>query len=466
MKDESFYELAIIGSGASGVEAALLGALRGARVLLIENHLLGGGAVHAGTIPMRSLLQSARTARELQRQGDGEDAARLSDWVTSQRRTVARTTERLAHELADAKVTILRGAARLLGEARIHVTENLPTGPVERTVRAGQIILATGAKPDESEQVWPESAVGSSRRFMSLAEAPDRLVIIGGGHIGCEFACVYHTLGAQVTIIEKGDRLLPEMDREAGEFLREEFAARGILVRFGETARAIWGVTSGEFGVAGVLPDGEEFFADKVLLATGRVPNIHGLGLDEAGVRFHAQRGIEVDEFLQTTAPGIYAIGDVNGLCTLADSARAQARVAVENALGECAPFLRDETPRCVHTDPPVAAIGLLEQEARAADRPVTAASAKFRSASGTGAVLKLVADAASFRLLGAMIVGERAPEWIAQLSAEVRAHPNIADFAARTIPNENFATAIRAGVREMIGRQPQRGLTQPVPAG
>jgi dihydrolipoamide dehydrogenase len=460
MKNDEIYEIVIVGSGAGGAEAALLAARGGARgVLLIEKNLLGGGALHAGTIPMRSLVANVRELRQLRRESrdEAEAGASLSDWVNRQGRTVARLTSQLEMELRDAGVEVVCGRARLLGGGRVHIMEMDRAGQSERNVKGAHIILATGSKPRESEQVWPESAVGSSLRFISLAEAPFRMVIIGGGHIGCEFACVYNALGAEVTLVEKGGRLLPEMDREAGEQLREEFEYNGIRVRLGEAARAVWGNISGEFAIAGLASTDEQLSADKILVATGRAPNVNGLGLEQAGVQFSSE-GIEVDQFLQTSAPGISAIGDVNGLCTLADAAHAQARIAVENALGERNPFLREETPRHVHTDPPVAAIGLSEDEAGAAGRLVKVASARsrpmtaLRGACGSNLV-KLIADAETRQLLGGMIIGDRASDWIGKLGAAVRDRADVLQFAHEPQEDESFSAALRSCGRRMFSK-------------
>ena len=459
MINEPDYQIVIVGSGAGGAEAALVAARRGARgVLLIEKDLLGGGALHTGTIPMRSLVGSVRTLRQLRRAGSGDVGAegRLSEWMNHQGRTVATLASQLRHELRAADVEIVRGEATLLGEGRVHITQEDRRGHPGRMVQAAHIILATGSKPRDSERAWPESAVGNSLRFISLTEAPFRLVIIGGGHIGCEFACVYNALGAEVTLVEKGGRLLPEMDREAGEYLKSEFEGHGIRVLLDEAARAVWGNISTEFAVARTESASEDLSADKILVATGRVTNVNGLGLDEAGVRFHAERGIEVDEFLQTTAPGVFAIGDVNGLCTLADAAQEQARVAVGNTLGDGVPFLREEMPRRVHTTPPVSAIGLSEDQAGAANRPVRAASARFRSRNALPGdhesnLVKLVADAETRQLLGAMIIGDHAADWIRELSAAVHRGARVFQMADELREDEGFTAALRSCGRQMF---------------
>ena len=459
MINEPVYQIVIVGSGAGGAEAALLAARRGAQgVLLIEKDLLGGGALHAGTIPMRSLLGSVRTLRRLRGAGsvDGGADARLSHWVNRQQRTVATLASQLRCELRAAGVEIVRGEATLLGEGRLRIAQEDRPGHTGRTVQAAQIILATGSKPRDSERVWPESAVGNSLRFISLAEAPFRILIIGGGHIGCEFARIYNALGAEVTLAEKAARLLPEMDREAGEYLEREFERHGIRVLLGEAARAVWGNISTDFAVARMESTGKDLSFEKILVATGRAPNVSDLGLEEAGVRFSPERGIEVDQFLQTTAPGIYAIGDVNGLCTLADAARAQAKVAVGNALGDGIPFLREEMPRRVHTIPPVSAIGLLEDQAGAAARPVRAASAQFHLPSdprgnGESNLVKLVADAETRQLIGGMIIGDHPDDWIGELSAAVNEGKDVLQMADEKHEHESFNAALRRCRRQMF---------------
>jgi pyruvate/2-oxoglutarate dehydrogenase complex dihydrolipoamide dehydrogenase (E3) component len=261
-----------------------------------------------------------------------------------------------------------------------------------------------------------------------------------------------------VTLAEKGQRLLPEMDREAGEYLRREFEGNGIRVLLGEATRAVWGNISTDFAVARMEPASEELSVDKLLVATGRAPNVSGLGLEQAGVRFDSERGIEVDQFLQTTAPGVFAIGDVNGLCTLADAAHAQARVAVGNALGDGIPFVREDMPRRVHTNPPVSAIGLSEDQADAAGRPVRAASAPFhltdvpRGACEAN-IVKLIADAGTRQLLGGMIIGDDASDCVGRLRAAVRDCADVLKMEVEPREHESFTSALRSCGRQMFSK-------------
>lgn len=478
MEADNFYALVVIGSGAGGAEAALLAARRGVqRVLLVDKGPVGGGAVLAGTMPMRSLMASARLLRQFRHAADllglnldeNEIGVRLSDWVSRQRHAVARLAYSLREELRAAGVEIARGHARLLGDGRLRIRdderERRPGEGAERELRAAHIILATGSKPaplSSGAAAPPEAAVTTSRSFVSLAETPASLIIIGGGHIGCEFATVHRALGAAVTLIEKGERLLPEMDREAGEWLGAALAARGVSVLLSREAHPEWRAGPGESARVRLGPEGEgELTAERVLLATGRLPNVENLGLEEAGVHYSAERGITVDEFLQTSAPGISAVGDVNCLCTLADSARAQARVAVDNALGARVPFHPHSTPRCVHSDPAVAAVGLSEDEANARGRRVRAGSAVFRSSQAplggvnpdeAGGSVKLVADAESRQLLGGTIVGEHAAEWIDEFSVALRFGASAEDFVAAPRANTPFAEALQVCARAMFG--------------
>ncbi len=387
---------------------------------------------------------------------EAEEEGLLVDWVNRQRHLVARLSNQLEEELRKAGVEIARGRARLLGGGRLLIFEGDGPEGSGREIQAAHIVLATGARPAAPDVAAPTgriSDVGTSRSFVRLAEPPRNLVIVGGGHIGCEFAAVYNALGAKVTLIEKSGHLLPEMDREAGERLLVEFASRGVDVRLNEEAAAEWNVEPGSHRVR-MTRGGGELIAEKVLLANGRVPNVTGLGLEAAGVRFDLARGVEVDEFLQTSAPGVSAIGDVNGLCTLSDSARAQAKIVVENALGFRLRFDPGETPRCIHTDPAVAAVGLSEDRAGAIKRPVCVASVALRfpaSAVEPAGLLKLVADPLSHVLLGGMIVAERAPEWIGELSLAVQLAVRVEAFAQVPRANESFAEAIRVCARRLF---------------
>jgi len=444
------YSIAVIGSGSGGAEAALAAAEQKQRVLLVENEQIGGGALHFGTIPMRALMANERLFRQLGRLAGEEEeyGQELYQWANRQRKTIAQATERLHRRLKGQGVEMIHGHGVLLGGGRLRI--DLSEG-TSQEVRAQHIILATGARPREAERSWDGSAVATSRRFISLADPPGRLIVIGGGHIGCEFAVLFNAVGSKVTLIERATQLLPEMDVEAGEWFGKELERQGIEVIKGETARAVWGNTAGEYAVAHLTESGRELGADRILMACGRVPNVQGMGLDEAGVSYDPEAGIQVDCYLRTSVPEVWAIGDVNHLCTLADSAKVQARVAVQNIFGACLPFDAKAQPRCVHADPVVAAVGMTDAEARAGGLPVRTGRAAFRAptlASGLAesrGFLKLVVAANTRRLLGATVVGESAHEWIDEFSTACHLGADIDQLAS--VPR--FRTPIAEAIAE-----------------
>lgn len=400
------FDLAIIGSGSGGTRAAELAARRGARVVLVEQELLGGTCLHTGCVPLSLLAKNARRWRAWRSdplQQVARPAELLADWMGATRRHIARESAQLYDRLRGLGVSLEGGRGRL--EDARHIAIERGIGVSERLM-AERVILATGARPAVSR--FPGRV--DVRGMLHSCEEPKDLTIVGGGHIGCEFAGIFNALGSHVTILEKGPRLLPELDAEAGTHLESIFRSRGIEISCNTTA-------GDELGA-------EAAPSRAVLWATGRIPNVENLGLQEAGIE---RRGefIAVDEHLRTTVEGIYAIGDVNGLDGLATGARAQARVAVENAFGGSEVYSPGKVPRAYWTQPAVASVGWQEADARAAgyqvrvgrDNPRVRASRRGASDDQAVSFVKLVADARSGALLGAVLVGEHAGDLISVLS-------------------------------------------------
>ena len=275
---------------------------------------------------------------------------------------------------------------------------------------------------------------------MHLAEPPKNILIIGGGYIGCEFACIYRALGAEVTVVEALAGLLPGMDAELGVALAKFFRKAGIEVRVGETVNNL-----------------DPGF-DRVLISVGRVPNTGDIGCDAAGVKLTARDHVEVNERMETSAPGIYAIGDVVGRLPLAHVASAQGRVAVANALGGSATMNYAAVPGVVFTHPEVATVGLTEAEAQAQGRTVRtakfpmAALGRAQASGETDGFVKLVADAETHRLLGGQIIGPGAGELIAAITLAVSLGATTEQVAHTIFAHPTFAEAIGEAAEAAFG--------------
>lgn len=422
------FDVAVIGSGSGGSYAARLAAQRGARVILIERELLGGTCLHSGCVPLSMLARHARRWRDLRTdplQQVSRPPTLLADWIGSTRRHVAKQSTQIYERLRSLGVNMEGGQAVLEGDGRVSIER---TSGNRESIRANSIVIATGARPRVSR--FPGHV--DVRGLLHSCDEPRELTIVGGGHIGCEFAGIFNALGSKVTILEQAATLCPELDPEAGAYLQAMFRSRGVAVHVNTQAAA-----GGGEGSPGALRTGED--AEKsgaaVLWATGRVPNTESLGLLQAGVALQGEC-IRVDAQLRTSAPGVYAIGDVTGLDGLATGARAQAQIAVENIFGADRTYEPSQIARCYWTQPAIACVGLDEKAALAAGYEVRIGRAQNTRDQGDYGVnlVKLVSEARTGRLLGGIFIGEHAGDLISVLALALRNQARVDDLCPSVI--------------------------------
>jgi dihydrolipoamide dehydrogenase len=413
-------------------------------VLIEQEPTLGGVCLNWGCIPSKSLLRNAEVLRligESQRFGItvGEVSADYSAAVDRSRAVVDRTTKGVAFLMRKNGIEVRRAHAALRSEQALRCDDG------GEDVRAQQIILATGARPRGIPGVDVDKRrVITSREMLERREIPRRAVIIGGGAIGCEFAYVLASYGSKVTVVEMLPRLLPQEDEEISRELEKAFDRQGIERR---TGVGVEGVESGEGGATVHLQGGEALECDVVLVAVGVAPNVENLGLEDVGVGVTRQ-GIAVDERMQTSVPGVYAIGDCVGLPLLAHVASAEGVIAAEAAAGrDTEPLDPVQMPRCTYCVPQVASVGYTEKQAR--DRggeikvgkfPFSASARAHASGDATGFV-KVVVDGASGAILGTHMIGPEVTELLPEMvmapalgvTAEqferfVHAHPTLSE--------------------------------------
>jgi dihydrolipoamide dehydrogenase len=408
--------LLIIGAGPGGEAAAKHAARAGASVTLVEKREPGGLCLNRGCIPSKALLEGGRLLHLLRAAPYMEGVAGVRvKWDLLQvrkRALVDSLRDSLSQNLARLKVSVLEGEARLL-DGRTAAVRG-PKG--EQRITFDKCVLATGSEP-----VFPEpfpalsGEVLDSDRALELASVPESLVVVGGGAVGCEFACLFHELGSRVTLVEKTPGLLPGEDEAVVRVLRTSFEARGIRVLTGVT------VASAARSAAGWdcrLSDGQDLSARELLVCVGRRPRLEGLGLEAAGVRVERGR-VVVDAHLQTSVPGVYAVGDMNGLSLLAHAASAQGESAAGHALGAGRPYAHERVPRCLYTWPEVASVGEWAHTAEAKGLVVKTrrfffqGSAKARASGEAEGFIQVVSEKGGERLLGAQIVGPHATELI-----------------------------------------------------
>jgi len=416
------YDLFVIGGGSGGVRAARMAAGTGARVAIVESYRYGGTCVIRGCVP-KKLFSYAAHYHE-----DFEDAAGFGwaageqhfDW---QRLMANKNAEILRLEgiyerlLNDAGVEIHRGHGRLLDTHRV-AFEN-------QVMSAETILIATGGAPSYPPGKGWEHAISSNEVF-ELDALPQRAVVYGGGFIAVEFASIFNGLGVQVTEIYRGAQILRGFDDDVRNTLAAEMVKKGIDLRVGTTIDRIEETAS---GLALRLSDGGALETDLVLAATGRRPNTGDLGLSAAGVALDAGGAVRVDAYSRSNQPNIYAIGDVTDRLALTPVAIAEAMAFVDTVYrGTPRAMDHKDVPSAVFSHPTVSTVGLSEHEARAAYEEIDIYRSSFRplrhtlSGRDERAMMKLIVDRASQKVIGAHMVGADAPEIIQGIAVAIKA--------------------------------------------
>jgi len=420
-------DLAVIGSGPGGYEAALRAAKSGMKVCLIEKAALGGVCVNWGCIPTKALLRSAELfvlAKKADRYGlkvvsSGID---LAEAVKRSRNVALKLSKGIGFMLRRAGVDVVQGEALFTSDHDLDVVRD---GVRVETVTAENIIIASGARSRQLPGMEPDGKrIITSREALALKSLPASMIVVGGGAIGVEMAWFYAMTGTSVTIVELLPRLLPLEDAEISEALRLSFEKAGITVVTGAKLENV--TVEGEQVSATLVAEGAEqqpIQADHLLVAVGVTGNSDGLRLERAGVEV-ARGFIVTDASCRTSVNHIFAIGDVRGGMLLAHKASAEAVIAVDTIAGKSStPIDESMIPRCVYAEPSVASIGLSEEQAIArgytvkVGRAMFAASGKANAYGNLEGLVKLVFNAVEGRLLGAHVLGHGAVELIGELT-------------------------------------------------
>ncbi|MCJ7509955.1 MAG: dihydrolipoyl dehydrogenase [Dehalococcoidia bacterium] len=442
MTEQAPFDVAIIGGGPGGYVAAIRAAQLGARVALVEKDRLGGTCLHRGCIPTKALLRSAEAlleARDASTFGVvvREATVDFGAMMARKRQVVAQQVEELERLIAWRKIAVLPGEGRLVGPGSIKVGDEL--------VAAGKIIVATGSLSTRLPVPGASlPGVLTSDEILELEALPERLVVIGAGVIGCEFASIFSALGARVTIIEVLPRILPPVDEEIARRCQQILRGQGITIHTSASLQEIRAEGERLRLLFGLGKEQQEVVADRVLMAVGRRPCSDDL--EEAGL---ALRGgsLAVNERLETSVQNVYAAGDVLGLYMLAYVASYQGIIAAENALGGRRQADYRAVPNCVYTLPEVASVGLREEEARAqgvsykVSRFPFSALARAQILGQPSGLVKLICEEPSGRVLGVHILGPRATDIIGEgvlalqmgataqdLAHTMHGHPNLSE--------------------------------------
>lgn len=468
------YNLVVIGGGTAGLVSAGGAGLLGAKVALIERGLTGGDCLVTGCVPSKAVIRSARAAFDVAdarrfgvRVPDGVsvDFAAAFDRMRRARAAISRhdAAARFRDEFG---VDVYFGDARFVGPDEVEVNG--------ARLRFRRAIIATGSRPAIPDVPGLREHGLTSETAFNLTDRPDRLLVIGGGPIGCELAQAFARLGSEVTLVQQGVRLLPRDDREAADLLLRVLRRDGIDVRLGTTVRAV-NAADADPAPGGSLPETSFRIVeldesgrrttlrhsrrDAILVATGRAPNVEGVGLDAAGVRFGPE-GVEVDDYLRTSNPRVYAAGDICLPFKFTHTADATARLAIQNALFH---FRRRVSglvvPWVTYTDPEVAQVGLHEDEARQKETAIDTYRVPLADVDRaitdgeTDGFLKIHVKQGGDKILGATIVARHAGEMLSQITTAMVGGVGLKQMADVIHPYPTQAEAIKRAADECFQR-------------
>jgi dihydrolipoamide dehydrogenase len=458
----SDFDLIVIGGGEAGLLAALRGAELGAKAALIDKgHALGGGCVQTGTLPSKILSNAAHFLEGLKaakRYGVAVDSglkASLKEIQVSRHKTVMCEVGILATHIRTHGVKVLNGEASFRPDGAVAVRD---LDGAERIVRAPRVVVATGSEPFALPGIpFDGRNILSSDDVAALETLPARLLIVGAGVNGCEYAFIFRTLGAEVVLAEMLDRPLWNQDKDVSALIARELKKRGI--RFLPGAKVERVEEAGDGTARAVVAGADPVLVDKVIVVAGRRPRTAPLNLDAVGVRTGSRGEIVVNDRMETSRPGVYAAGDVLAGFMLSSTAMMEARVAVENALGQDVRADYASVPWGIYTDPEVGAVGLTEDEAARRSLPVVIGTCGYNDlvracldGNVTGLV-KLLFDAETQRLVGAHIVGQDAAEIIHVAALAVRTGAKASDLRDQVFNHpticEAFAKAASAALKK-----------------
>jgi len=426
-------DIVIIGGGPGGYVAAIHAAHLGAQVALVEKNRLGGTCLNWGCIPTKALVRSVEVLLEAKRADEfgieiGSIKANLPRIMARKRGIVDKLVSGVEQLMKANKISVYRGAGRIMSPHLVKVDDT--------EIATRKIIIATGS---ESSPLPVDGAnlpgVLSTDDILELEELPESLVVIGGSHVGVEFASIFSALGTKTTIVKRRPLLLEPVDEEVGRRFAQGLSRQGIQVIIGAAVKSIkrqggllkvvWDTPEGEQGVEG----------QAVLMATGRRPYSAGLGLEELGVKMEAG-AVLVDDCLETNIEDIYAIGDVLGKHMLAHVASYEGEIAAENALGGRRRADYQAVPTCVFTVPVVAGVGITEKEAKERGIPHKVSKFPFLACGRavamdeTAGIVKMICHAESGKVLGLHIMGPHADDLIAEGALAVRLGATARDVA------------------------------------
>lgn len=439
------FDVAVIGSGPGGYPAAIKAAQNGKTVALIEAKEVGGTCLNRGCIPSKTLIANAEVLHKIQEAEDfgivvGKVGFDYSKMVDRKDKVVGNIRKSLEGLIASNKITLFRGHGKFISPRAIKIT-----GKDNLEILADTVIIATGSEPRNIPAFpFDYKKIHDSTSLLEMRELPKKLAIVGGGVIGCEFASLYSILGVEVTILEMLPRIIPMEAESVSTALAKAFQKKGIHI---ETSVVVEGIETSGKGVKVNIAGGKSVSADMALVAVGRKLNTTEVGLEKAGVMVLDNGLIAVNEKMETSVPGIYAIGDIASKWWLAHVATHQGLVAANNASGHPMKMNYDAVPSVIFTNPEIATVGMSLEKALERGYRATLgmfpfqALGKSQAALQTDGFAQIVLDKTTGQVLGAQVVGHEAATMIAEMAIvianeltveciteTIHAHPTIAE--------------------------------------
>ncbi|MFS8039155.1 glutathione-disulfide reductase [Xanthobacter sp. AM11] len=425
-------DLFVVGAGSGGVRAARIAAQHGAKVMMAEEYRVGGTCVIRGCVPKKLFVYAGRFAHDLEDMaGFGWRVSEAEfDWLTlvaNKDKEISRLEAIYRRNAEAAGVEVVSSRAVVTGPNSVRI---LSTG---EEIRAKYILLATGAHPALGPDIPGCDLAITSNEAFSLTHFPDRILIQGAGYIAVEFAGLFRALGAEVTLVYRGDHILRGFDGDVRAHLETEMERAGIRLMAGRTLSSIETIPGGK---RVVLSDGAAVEVDDVMLAIGRIPNTRNLGLGEVGVALDPVGAVVVDAHGRTSVPSIYAVGDITNRVNLTPVAIREGHAFADTVFGN-KPWTVDHSliATAVFSEPEIGTVGLTEEAARALGRPVDIYKTAFRplkatlSGRETRTFMKLVVDVETDRVLGCHIMGDGASEMIQLAAVALGLKATKADF-------------------------------------
>jgi len=448
---QPIYNLVVLGAGTAGLITAAGAAGLGAKVALVERHLMGGDCLNVGCVPSKALIRPSRLAAEMRqadRFGLSPAEASAADFPKVMERLRRIRAEISRHDSARRYRDEL-GVDVFIGEAKFSGPDTVEVGG--QHLRFKKAVIATGARAvHPREEGLAETGFRTNETIFNLTELPKHLIVIGGGPIGCELAQAFRRLGSEVTIVQHG-RFLPKEDPDASALIAKVFEREGIRVLLNAKVKRARKTAAGKEVV--VEADGKEqaVQGDEILIGAGRAPNVEGLNLESVGVAFDSRQGVKVNDNLQTTNPRIYAAGDVCMAWKFTHAADAAARIVIQNTLFKGHARLGNlNMPWCTYTDPEVAHVGLYEAEAQEKGietdtfKVEMSAIDRAQADGETEGFVKVLVRKGTDRILGATIVSAHAGEMIGEITVAMAARAGLKTLSGVIHPYPTQAEAIK----------------------